>query len=282
MPQQSDVATVPVQMGSDNHRELEAGGFQITRAEFPTGAVLEPHTHDRSTFAVILDGGFDLRFTSPAIRRRELPCGPATIFSEPAGEKHSNHIFDDGAAVVVIQPDPRREDLFRFCDQLLDRVNHFRHAAIQGLARRLAREVMAPDDVSPLAAEALALQMLVAATRLDAKVRLGPPPPGWMRRAEEVLHERFRERLTIAAIAREVGVHPAHLAACFREVHRMPLGSYLRRLRVQWAADRLARGDEPIADIAFRAGFSDQAHLTRAFKRETGWTPARFRKGRRR
>jgi AraC family transcriptional regulator len=233
------------------------------------------------TFAVILRGGFNLRFTSPAIRRRELACGPATIFSEPPGEKHSNHLFAAGATVVVVQPDPNRADLFEFCDDVLDRVNHFRHGAIERLARQLAREIENPDELSPLAAEALALEMLVEATRLGPRARTPPPVALWLRWAEQIVHERFREHLTITGIACDVGVHPAHLAACFRKSHQVPLGTYLRRLRVQWAADQIARTDEPIASIAVRAGFSDQAHLTRALKRELGWTPAQYRRSRR-
>ncbi len=61
----------------------------------------------------------------------------------------------------------------------------------------------------------------------------------------------------------------------------MPLGTYMRRLRVEWAADRLAGSDLPISTIAFRAGFADQPHLTRTFKSETGWTPGQYRKAHR-
>lgn len=279
MPQRQHAA-VPVQMGSDAHLVSEAGGFRFTWARFPAGALLEAHTHERTTFAVMLEGGFDLRFGSPAMRRRELDCGPATIFTEPAGEKHSNRMFSDGATVVVVQPDPERRDLFGFCDDVLDSVNHFRHAAIQRLARRLAREIVDPDPLSPIAAEALALEMLVTANRMDAQSRTPPPPAAWMRRVEEIVHERFREGLAIPTIAQEVGVHPAHLAARFRATYGVPLGTYLRRLRVEWAADRIARSDEPLAAIAASAGFADQAHLTRVFKRVTGWTPARYRRAR--
>jgi AraC family transcriptional regulator len=275
------VAQVPVQMGSEVHLASEAGCFRFTWARFPAGAVLEPHTHDRVTFAVILQGGFDLRFTSPAIRRRELACGPATIFSEPPGEMHSNHLYSAGATVVVVQPDPKKDDVFGFCDDVLDRVNHFRHGAIERLARKLAREIETPDELSHLAAEALALEMLVEATRLGQRARTRLTAERWLQWAEQIVHERFRERLTITGIAREVGVHPAHLAARFRESYHEPLGTYVRRLRIQWAADEIARGDEPLASIAVRAGFSDQAHLTRALKREIGWTPARYRQSRR-
>ena len=82
-------------------------------------------------------------------------------------------------------------------------------------------------------------------------------------------------------MARAAGVRPAHLAAVFRKVHRIPLGTYVRRLRVDWVAEQLIRTDAPIALIAAEAGFADQAHLTRVFRRALGSTPGEYRKARR-
>jgi AraC-like DNA-binding protein len=47
---------------------------------------------------------------------------------------------------------------------------------------------------------------------------------------------------------------------------------------VRRAADALAGGTTPISQVALGAGFVDQPHLTRVFKRECGVTPAAFRR----
>lgn len=271
----------PIHMGSAKHLASEVGALRVTWARFPTGAVLEAHTHDRPTLALILDGGFDLEFPNPAMRRGSLECGPGTIFTEPAGEPHVNRVFDGGASVVVIQPDPSSHVAESF-GILLDRVNHFRNGRLQVLGSRLKREVARPDSLSVLAAEAIALAFLVEAARLDPSVRTPKPEAGWLRRVEELVHDRFREGLTIREIAQEAGVHPAHLSAEFRRRHGVTLGTYVRRLRLEWAADRLATGSDPISQIALGAGYCDQAHLTRAFKRHTGTTPGRYRRRARR
>lgn len=268
-------------MGSPEYTTQEAGGFLVTHAWFPPGASLEAHVHERATFAIMLTGGFDLRFTSPAIRRRQLACLSGTVFTEPAGEKHANLVDEDGATVVVVQPDPEhQEELVGPCAEVLDRIHHFRHGAITLAARRLAREVKAPDEVTPVSIESLALEMLAAAARLDEEQRSASPSPAWFERAEEFVHDHFRDSIRIADVAEAADVHPAHLASVFRSTYQMPLGTYIRSLRVEWAADRLTNSDDPISSIAFRAGFADQAHLTRVFKRQTGWTPARYRESR--
>lgn len=273
---------VPVTMGSAEARTVETEHVRCTRAYFPEEAHLEAHRHDRPTFAVMLDGGFDLDFTSPAIRRRHLECPAGTIFTEPAGEQHANHLYQTGARVLVLQPDTTEVHFEPIRAMLSDRINHFRHGRIQADARRLAREIREPDSLTRLAAEALALEMLTEAARIDLPDTNVAELSPWFRRAEEYIHEHFRDAPTIADVAEAAGVHPAHLAAAFRRVYDVPLGTYLRRLRIEWVADRLVTTDVPISALSFRAGFSDQSHLTRTFKRVTGWTPGAYRRGRKR
>ena len=71
-------------------------------------------------------------------------------------------------------------------------------------------------------------------------------------------------------------MHAVYLTKIFRERFGVSLGTYQRRRRLEWAAGRLSAG-ESVADVAHRAGFADQAHFTRAFKRFSGQTPGRFR-----
>ena len=58
----------------------------------------------------------------------------------------------------------------------------------------------------------------------------------------------------------------------------MTLGSYVRNLRLEWVAARLLSSEEPLASLALAAGFADQSHLTRAFKRYSGLTPRAYRR----
>jgi AraC-like DNA-binding protein len=68
-----------------------------------------------------------------------------------------------------------------------------------------------------------------------------------------------------------------HFAAVFRRHYGCSVGEYLRRRRVHRARQRLAETDLPLAEIATEAGFADQSHLTRMFKRFVGLTPGQYR-----
>ena len=265
--------SVPVTMGSPTFRSMTLEGFEVIEAWFPPRGHLARHTHDRGCVAMMLEGSFDLTMAG-----RVHSCPPTAVATEPAGERHANRMGDAGAHVVVIQPDPRRTEMLHPFARLLDQPSHRHHAGVTGCAARLVRELDRPDHLAELAAEAAVLEILVVLGRLEMDAER--TPPRWLLRARELVHARFREPLRIGEVAREVDVHPGHLARAFRQHFRTPLGSYVRSLRLEWVAARLTGSEEPLASIALGAGFADQSHLTRAFKSLTGLTPQAYRRAR--
>jgi AraC family transcriptional regulator len=73
-------------------------------------------------------------------------------------------------------------------------------------------------------------------------------------------------------------VHPGYLASAFRRHFGCTIGEFVRRQRIALACRALTDGDAPLADVAIEAGFADQSHFTRTFKRQLGMTPAAYRK----
>jgi AraC family transcriptional regulator len=78
-------------------------------------------------------------------------------------------------------------------------------------------------------------------------------------------------------LAHDVGVHPVHLAQAFHKSYRRTVGDYVRQLRIEYACHELAASETPIVQIALSAGFCDQSHFTRTFKRLIGVTPSQYR-----
>lgn len=264
--------SVPVHMGSPRFDTLEVGGLQITDAWFPPGERLPPHHHERPIVGTMISGSFQTDFDT-----RTNECTPSTFFTEPAGERHGNRIQRAGAHVVVIQPGATETDRLRPASRIWEEIHCFRHGAIADRARQLGREVRAPDDVSPIAVEALFLEMVALASRFRDDADRSGRPPAWLGRAHEVVHDRFLEKLRLEDVASVVEVHPSHLARTFREHFHVPLGTYIRRLRIEWATRQVTESGDPLSAIAARAGFADQSHFTREFRRRTGLTPGRYR-----
>jgi len=92
----------------------------------------------------------------------------------------------------------------------------------------------------------------------------------------DYVHAHFRRSLTLEELGEFAGLNPYYLSRVFREEVGLPPYQYVTQLRVQEAAQRLARGDD-IATVALDTGFADQPHLTRHFKRIVGVTPGQYR-----
>jgi AraC-like DNA-binding protein len=143
------------------------------------------------------------------------------------------------------------------------------------LGRRILAELEACDPLAPLAIEGLTFELIAEIGR-DRQSR-GERIPRWLASVREEIHDRFRSRLTIAALASRHQVHPVHLARRFSAAYGCAPAEYVRRLRLRWSIEALADIRNSIASVAEEAGYADQGHFTRAFKRATGMTPARYR-----
>lgn len=259
---------VPVSMCSPEFRTVDRAGFLVSEVWFAPNTVIPRHTHERPVLGVMLSGSFDDRFSS-----RTLEPVAGELFTEPAEEGHSNHVGSQGARVLVIQPDPSDEELMSGSRSLLDEIRSMRHGGVSLSALQLSREIRHADDVSGLAIESLALDMIVTAVRFGDTTG----EPGWLQRVDEIVRDTFLTRWQIAHIAQEVGVHRAQLARAYKRHRGFSIGTHIRQLRLAWAAERLVESDETLSSIAIQAGFADQSHLTRQFKRRYAVPPGAYR-----
>lgn len=102
----------------------------------------------------------------------------------------------------------------------------------------------------------------------------GPPPT--VVQALRRLRESPERPATLAELADLSGVSRFQLLRGFARAVGITPHAYLLKQRVRLARRLLAAGRRP-AEAAAEAGFADQSHLTRAFRRQFGVTPARYR-----
>ena len=132
----------------------------------------------------------------------------------------------------------------------------------------------APD---PLAIEQALQRCLVRALRRHGARR--PPACGAapaVARARRCLDEAPERPVTLAGLAALEGISRFQLIRGFARATGTTPHAYLVQRRVRLARRHLAAG-APVAEAALRSGFADQSHLTRAFVRQMGVTPARYR-----
>ncbi len=92
-----------------------------------------------------------------------------------------------------------------------------------------------------------------------------------------LLHKQPAHPWTIASLADAVGLSRSVLAERFRHyLSDTPMG-YLTRWRLQLAAQVLTSTSKSVAEVASEVGYESEPSFNRAFKREFGVPPARFR-----
>jgi AraC family transcriptional regulator len=246
----------------------EVNGFTLSELRFPGGYVQPPFEPELPYLAVVLEGALVKSFPG-----RALELGRAYAVAIPVGATHGARFGSDGARILIVRPRSASEPVAG----CFDRVAELRGRELTWLAWRLAGELRASDAAAPLAAEGFALELLAATTREARPERSPRRPPVWLRSAEELLRARLADRIGLGELAEAVGVHPTYLARAFHAHYGLSVGEYGRRLRLAWAAAELAGGEMPLAEIAASAGFADQSHFTRVFRRQVGTTPARYR-----
>ena len=94
-------------------------------------------------------------------------------------------------------------------------------------------------------------------------------------RVQAWLHANFEQNVSIRSLADLVGLSPYYLVRAFHQQVGLPPHRYQTVVRVNRARELLASGTAP-SEVAYRAGFCDQSHLTRCFKRTLGVTPGSY------
>ncbi|MDX3656669.1 AraC family transcriptional regulator [Streptomyces sp. ID05-26A] len=94
-------------------------------------------------------------------------------------------------------------------------------------------------------------------------------------RLRQLLDASLPSGITLAEAAAELQTSPTHLVRAFSRRFGLPPHKYLTGRRVDLARGFLVDG-RPAAEVAVLAGFHDQSHLTRHFRRVLGTSPGRF------
>jgi len=95
-------------------------------------------------------------------------------------------------------------------------------------------------------------------------------------RVVALLRQHLAERLSLEEIGREVGCSPFHLSRTFSAEAGMTIPQYLRRLRMERAAELLQSGKYNVTEAALEVGYSSLSHFSQSFCQTMGCCPALY------
>ncbi len=193
-----------------------------------------------------------------------VPPGCEVYSSSPRGGEYLRILFE-GAPVAL--PERRIGDL----------VDPASIAAAQRLRRQL---LGAPGGLLEVEQAVVCLEGRIAAAAA------GPLPQrreaGWMtprrfRRVSEMIEERLGEALTVQMLAGELGLSAAVFSRMFKAACGTSPYDYILERRLARARRLIAESADGLAAIAYRTGFSSQAHMAGSFRKRLGLAPSSFR-----
>jgi AraC family transcriptional regulator len=246
------------------------GDCIVVDAQISAGLRAPPHAHEQAYFTLILAGGFQEQYGAVTWN------GVAGAMNfVPSGVPHAT--VSGGARLVRIEFPETALAEARLLGPVLDQPAAFHHPAIVSLASRILAEVRGQHPGWRLVVQGLLLELLGNAARDQVTASAGRIP-AWLRIVKDRLDAEWCKPVSLGQLAVAAGVHPMHLARGFRMAFGSSVGEYKRRRQVLAAERQLLASTADLAEVALNCGFSDQSQLSKAFRREFGAPPGRYRR----
>src|SRR3982751_1232944 len=245
--------------------------FTLAESLYSAGQTLSWHSHERAFISIALQGSYTEQWTSST-----LYCRVGQVIFHVAGEEHCNKFFGQGARSLNLEIMPAFLERLNELGMRTDLRVAFCSTRFAQIGLRMYAEACRDDPASEFIIEGLAMELLGELLRRQNDVP-SARTSDWLESVREIIHDRYREPLSLRELGEQGKVHPVHLARAFRKRYGCCVGDYLRQMRVAGACRDLANSDLGMAEIATRNGFADQSHLCRVVKQYTGVSPSRHR-----
>jgi AraC family transcriptional regulator, regulatory protein of adaptative response / methylphosphotriester-DNA alkyltransferase methyltransferase len=99
--------------------------------------------------------------------------------------------------------------------------------------------------------------------------------------AVAIVSDEFGRELSLDEIARRVASSRRQLQRSYAEIGNTTFRSHLTAVRMDAAAEMLARGPLTVREVAQRVGYRQPAQFAKAFRRRHGLSPSSYRARRR-
>ena len=245
-----------------------SGDATVSLYEYPAHARIPRHCHQEPYVSFVLQGGFT---EQSAPRQAESFDADAAVLHS-ANESHTDEFHASKVVVLAVQFTAEWCERAAAAGIQLKR-RRADSPEISRLARKLHFQLMREDPRADLSRQGLALELIAELIPEDA-----PADTSWAGLARQAIHSGFRNPLSVAVIAHQLNLHPAHVARAFRKQFGCTVGDFIRQVRLNHALRRLNESEDPVSIIAAECGFYDQSHFTASFRAAIGTTPKAYRR----
>jgi AraC family transcriptional regulator len=239
---------------------------------------------------VILDkagsGNFNVSL-DPAVRWTSHACTPHSMSYIPAGLPIWGRL-EDVQYLRHLDLHFDVETLRRtFADEVIsDRLSipriMFSDERIAGMARLIADECISERPLHGLYGDGLTMALFVALFQIGEvrKRQRSQLSPRQLRAVTSYIEDHCLRNIRLKELADLLGLSQSYFSHAFKASTGIAPHQWQMSARIRQVQLLLSKSGSSLTRIASATGFSDQAHLTRVFKRVVGVTPAVWQKER--
>ena len=249
---------------------LRLDGTILTEAGYTPQIEVPWHYHENAYFFYHLKGRLD-----EVNKKKTVTCAPGTLLFHNWQDPHYDHNFTKDAMFFHIELETTWFKKYHLNSSILEGSLQLENPSIKESIQKIYRESRINDGITQLSVDGLLLQSYASIMRESQTEKTGIP--AWVKRVREILHDCANEKITLAQLSKETGIHPVHLSKQFPRYFHAGFGQYLRNQKISKAATLLSNKNLSISSIAYQCGFADQSHFIRCFKTVHGLTPLKYR-----
>ena len=107
--------------------------------------------------------------------------------------------------------------------------------------------------------------------------RLTPFDMRCIEQAMDYIDRHYTDKISAECLAMEVGLSKAKIQAGFQRRHGVTLHKYIQQVRILKAKELLVDTNKPVKAVADAAGFPNESHFCKVFKKLCDTSPVKFR-----
>jgi len=131
------------------------------------------------------------------------------------------------------------------------------------------------ENAMPYMVENAVKLLLMAILRDQSEL---PEGEQFLNQIIQYIDRHYNEKITLDQLSQRIHISKSYLTRRFRQYTGETVVNYINKLRVQYAREMLINTDRNMAEIAWEVGFESPKYFHRVFKRETGESPAGYRR----
>lgn len=253
----------------DEKQVFDFNHLILTETRFRNSAV-DWHYHENPYFSYSFEG-----HCIEKDKKQSYTVQPGTLLFHNWQDAHCNTNHSEYSRNFYIEFEKEWFENYDIGNDVIEGSTQIDNPFLKALYHQIYLETKLQDNTFQIATESLLLHIF-SILKKDTIIKTSIKPL-WVNKIKEIIHDQFKEKISLNYLSEQTGIHPTHISRDFSRYFGTTIGNYIRKVKIEYSVVLLAKS-ESLSDIVYQCGFSDQSHFIRCFKSTYNMAPNAFRK----